>query len=66
VIPVACTGSDKIWPRGRPIPKTGLFKKQTLRVRFGEPISFRSTDHEANVDYVMAEIAAMIRRQEAS
>ncbi len=64
VIPVACTGSGKIWPRGRPVPKTGLFNKRTLRVRFGEPLAFTGNDHQANVDELMATIGALVRQQE--
>lgn len=66
VVPVACRGSAKVWPRGRPIPKLGLFRRRTVSVDFGDPIELTSDDHQDNVDRVMAEIAAILARREAS
>lgn len=60
VIPVAIYGSDKIWPKGRPIPKLGLFRRRNLVVRLGPPLDFDDPDHQVNVDRLMDTIAAML------
>lgn len=60
VIPTACSGTSDVWPRGRPIPRLGLRNRPTVRVTFGEPMEFEGDDHQANVDAVMDEIAAML------
>ena len=59
-IPVACSGSDRVWPRGRPLPKTGLFGHETVRVRFGAPMDLTGDDHQENVDAVMESIRVML------
>jgi 1-acyl-sn-glycerol-3-phosphate acyltransferase len=65
VIPVAIYGSDKIWPKGRPIPKLGLFRRRDLIVRLGPPLDFDHPDHQVNVDQLMNTIAAMLADIEA-
>ena len=59
-IPVACSGSGRVWPPGRPLPKTGLFGRETVRVRFGAPMDLTGDDHQANVDAVMDAIRVML------
>jgi 1-acyl-sn-glycerol-3-phosphate acyltransferase len=66
VIPVACHGSDQVWPRGRPFPKLGLFRRRTVSVRFGEPMELTGDDHQQNVDAVMARIAEMLEKRPTS
>ncbi len=66
VIPVACHGTGEVWPRGRPLPKLGLFRRRTVSVDFGEPIELSGTDHQANTDIVMAQIAAMLKLRDAA
>jgi len=61
VIPVACHGTDNVWPRGRPFPKLGLFRRRTVAVDFGEPMAFTSDDHQENVDALMANVAHMLK-----
>jgi 1-acyl-sn-glycerol-3-phosphate acyltransferase len=64
VVPVAIYGSDAIWPKKRPIPKLGLFRRRDLVVRLGPPIDFADKDHQVNADQLMATIAAMLREIE--
>ena len=65
IIPVAIYGSDDIWPKGRPIPKLGLFKRRRLVVELGPPMSFDLDDHQANADQLMERIAEMLAEIEA-
>lgn len=60
VIPVSCHGTDRVWPRGRPFPKSGLFSKQLVSIDVGAPIEFATNDHKENVKVVMSEIAGML------
>lgn len=60
MIPVAIHGSDRIWPRGRPFPKLGLFRRRRLTVRLGEPMTFPHEDHQRNADLLMDTIAGML------
>ncbi|MFV2040194.1 MAG: lysophospholipid acyltransferase family protein [Acidimicrobiales bacterium] len=63
-VPVACCGTEKVWPRGRPIPRLGLLRRATVSVEFGEPIEFRGNDHQRNVDEVMDAIALILTRRD--
>lgn len=60
VVPVACYGTDTVWPRGRPVPRLGLLRRRVVSVDFGTPIEFTGTDHQADVDRLMATIADML------
>jgi putative phosphoserine phosphatase/1-acylglycerol-3-phosphate O-acyltransferase len=60
VVPVAIHGSDAIWPKTRPIPKLGVFKRRDLIVRLGSPMEFEDPDHQANADRLMKTIASML------
>lgn len=66
VVPVACLGSDQVWPRGRPFPKLGLFRRRTVSICFGEPMELTGDDHQSNVDAVMARIAEILEERRAS
>lgn len=65
VIPVAIHGSDAIWPKGRPIPKLGVFRRRDLVVRLGSPMKFDDTDHQTNADNLMSTIAGILTEIEA-
>lgn len=64
VVPVSCHGSDRVWPRGRPLPKSGIFRRHLVTVDLGPPIEFTTDDHQANVDGVMKTVAAMLARRD--
>ena len=61
VIPVACCGTNEVWPRGRPLPRLGFRNRPTVSVDFGEPMEFSGDDHQKSVDALMGEIATMLQ-----
>ena len=64
VVPVSCHGTDRVWPRGRPVPKTGLFVRHRVTVDLGSPLEFTSDDHQTNVDMVMRTVAVMLAQRD--
>jgi len=56
VVPVGFTGSDRVWPPGRPFPRVSL-RRPPIRVVFGPPLLFTTDDHRRNVDDLMSAIA---------
>ncbi len=58
VIPVGFSGTEKVWPRGRP-PKL-QWPRPTVRIRIGDPIDFDSDDHVANARVVMEAVSHLV------
>ena len=59
VLPVGLTGTESVWPMGKPFPLFAI-PRPTVKIRFGDPIKFNSDDHIANVGIVMDEIKSLL------
>lgn len=58
VVPVAFSGTEKVWPRGRP-PQLQL-PRPKVTIRIGDAIELPSTDHDANTKLVMDGISDLL------
>lgn len=58
VVPVGFSGTEQVWPRGRP-PKIQV-PRPVVRLRVGPPIELETDDHVANAATVMAGISALL------
>ena len=59
VITVAFHGTDKVWPRGVPIP-IPRFRRPTVTLWLGKPMDLPHNDHTANAEYVLDDIRRML------
>ncbi len=59
LIPVAFHGTDKVWPRGVPIPIPRLRRPQ-VTLWLGDPLMFDHDDHDANAEHLMETIRQML------
>ncbi len=60
IIPVAFSGTEVLWPRGRP-PRPRIPRPE-VRLRIGPPLELHGDDHPANAALVMAAIASLLRQ----
>lgn len=58
VVPVGFSGTELVWPRGKP-PKV-QFPRPKVTIRVGPAIELASEDHEANTRQVMAGISDVL------
>lgn len=58
IIPVAFSGTETLWPRGRP-PRPRL-PRPAVRLGVGPPLELSGEDDSADADQVMAAIAALL------
>jgi 1-acyl-sn-glycerol-3-phosphate acyltransferase len=62
LVPVAMVDTDKVWPRGKP-PRPHI-PRPLVKVKVGPAMEFPSTtDHQANADFAMAQIARLLAEQ---
>ena len=61
VVPVAISGTEKVWPASKRLPRFNPFRRKTVVIRLNpSPLRFQGDDHEANTKEVMANIRAML------
>lgn len=59
VIPVAFHGTDRVWPRGAPVPIPRI-RRPKVTLHLGAPIELEGHDHEGNAARVMAAIRSLL------
>ena len=65
VVPVGFDGLFPLWPRGRPFQWSQLFRlrRRGVRLTFGPPIRFSSTDYAAGALELQTRVTEMIRNR---